>query len=62
MRESVDWELSFLACNESFSFFFFFRNPRVGIYEMAGLLRVERDAPVDGAVLSLCAFRMDECR
>lgn len=33
---SSDWELSFLACNESFSFFFFLRNPRVGMRKIAG--------------------------
>jgi len=26
-----DWELLFLACDESFSFFFFLRNPRAGM-------------------------------
>lgn len=39
---SSDWELSFLACNESLSFFFFLRNPRVGMRKIAGnILRGE---------------------
>jgi hypothetical protein len=33
LRTSAEWELSFLACNESFSFFFFLRKPRVGIQD-----------------------------
>lgn len=37
-----DWELSFLACKESLSFFFFFKNPRVGMRKMTGnMLRRE---------------------
>lgn len=34
LRCSAEWELSFLPCNESFSFFFFFRKPpRLGIQD-----------------------------
>lgn len=53
---SSDWELSFLACNESLSFFFFLRNPRVGMRKIAGNI-LREEAPVGGLLQSLCLFR-----